>query len=71
MFKPTFATGCAIRPKLKKPAKLNFAIDEVQKERIVSFHKEQGQMKDWGFFYKAQDAIVPRSQLLFKLQIES
>ena len=57
--------------KLEKPAKLNFAIDDVQKERIISFHKEQGKMKDWGFFYKAQDAIVPRSQLLFKLEIVS
>ena len=39
--------------KLEKPAKLNFAIDDVQKERIISFHKEQGKMKDWGFFLQS------------------
>ena len=39
---------------LTVPAKLNFAIDDVQKQRIISFNIEQGKMKDWGFFYKAK-----------------
>ena len=53
--------------KLAEPIKIEFSLDKIQQQRILSFKNEQGNMEDLGFFYKALDAIVPRSQLLFKI----
>ena len=54
--------------KRKSPKKVRFLIDNIQKNRIALFEREQGKMEDFGFYYKALDAIVPRTQLLFNIE---
>ena len=39
----------------------------LNKENITSLEKDLGGMEDFGFYYRALDAISPRSQLLFDI----
>ena len=50
---------------MKASKKFQFTLGDAHKKSIYSLEKELGGMEDLGFYYKALDAISPRSQLLF------
>ena len=49
--------------------KINFSIDNDKKRLIESFTNRFKNMKDLDFYYSAQDFVIPRESLLYKLEI--